>query len=67
VLAEIARRVGATPHAICLAWVLAQGHSVIAIPSARRVEHARDSAAAGDLGLSTTDLAAITSASFDRR
>jgi len=66
-LSEMARRLGATPHAICLAWVLAQGRSVVAIPSARRVEHARDSAAAGDLRLSPADLAAVTQAQFDRR
>jgi aryl-alcohol dehydrogenase-like predicted oxidoreductase len=67
VLTEISRRVGASPHAVCLAWVLAQGRTVIAIPSARRVEHARDSAAAGDLKLSPSDLAGITQAQFDRR
>ena len=66
ILAEIAARVGATPHAVCLAWVLAQGRSVVAIPSARRVDHARDSARAGDLELSPSDLAAINQAAFDR-
>jgi aryl-alcohol dehydrogenase-like predicted oxidoreductase len=65
-LVAIGTRVGATPHAVCLAWVLAQGRSVVAIPSARRVEHARDSAVAADLELSPTDLAAVTHAAFDR-
>lgn len=65
-LIEIGRRVGATPHAVCIAWVLAQGATVIAIPSARRVEHARDSARAGDLELAPADVAAITAAAFDR-
>jgi aryl-alcohol dehydrogenase-like predicted oxidoreductase len=65
-LVEIGRRVGATPHAVCLAWVLAQGPTVIAIPSARRVEHVQDSARAGDLVLSPRDLAAIDQAEFSR-
>jgi aryl-alcohol dehydrogenase-like predicted oxidoreductase len=66
VLSRLAGRLGVTPHAICLAWVLAQGASVIAIPSARRLEHARDSARAGDLRLDPADLTEITGAHFDR-
>jgi aryl-alcohol dehydrogenase-like predicted oxidoreductase len=66
VLGAIGRRLGATPHAVCLAWVLAQGATVIAIPSSRRTEHATDSASAGDLELAAADVAAITAASFDR-
>lgn len=67
VLTALAKELGATPHAICLAWVLGQGGSVIAIPSARRAEHAVDSARAGDLMLSPAALRAITDAEFDRR
>ena len=67
VLAEIGGQVGRTAHAVCLAWVLAQGKTVIAIPSARRVAHTEDSARAGDLALSPDDLARITDAIFDRR
>jgi aryl-alcohol dehydrogenase-like predicted oxidoreductase len=66
VLKAIAGRLGVTVHAACLAWVLAQGSSVIAIPSARKIEHAKDGASAGDLVLSPADLAAITAATFDR-
>jgi aryl-alcohol dehydrogenase-like predicted oxidoreductase len=66
VLKEIGRRVGATPHAVCLAWVLAQGSTVIAIPSARRTEHAVDSSRAAALQLPPADVAAITAATFDR-
>jgi aryl-alcohol dehydrogenase-like predicted oxidoreductase len=66
VLGEIAHRLGATPHTVCLAWVLAQGPTVIAIPSARRVEHAVDSSRAADLKLPPADVAAITAAHFDR-
>jgi aryl-alcohol dehydrogenase-like predicted oxidoreductase len=45
---------------------LAQGETVIAIPSARRVDHAIDSASAAALELAPSDLAAITRAGFDR-
>ncbi len=66
VLAGIARRLGVTAHGVCLAWVLAQGSTVIAIPSARRVEHVEDSARAGDLQLEPADLAAVDAAEFSR-
>ena len=66
VLSEIGRRIGASAHQVCLAWVLAQGPSVIVIPSGRRVEHVLDSASAGRLTLEPADLHAVTGASFDR-
>ena len=66
ILAAIGRRLGVTAHTVCLAWVLAQGPSVIAIPSARRIEHAQASAAAAEVSLKPADLAAITEADFDR-
>jgi aryl-alcohol dehydrogenase-like predicted oxidoreductase len=65
-LRPIASAHGATPHAVVLAWVLAQGPTVIVIPGARTVEHATDSAAAANLVLSPADLAAIDSAEFSR-
>jgi len=65
-LTGIARRLGVTAHSACLAWVIAQGTTVIAIPSARRVEHAMDSARAGDLELGAEDLASIDAAEFSR-
>jgi aryl-alcohol dehydrogenase-like predicted oxidoreductase len=66
VLQPMAARLGATPHALVLAWVLARSPAVLVIPSARSVEHALDSIAAAELSLSDTDLAAITSAHFSR-
>ena len=66
VLQRIARRIGASPHQVCLAWVLGQGEPVIAIPSSRTVEHAVDAAGAGDLRLAPEDLAAIDAAEFSR-
>ena len=66
VLAAMAARRGVTAHQLCLAWVLAQGPSVLAIPSARKTEHAMDSAAAGSLDLGPEELSAISAAPFDR-
>ena len=66
VVAPIAARLGVSAHAVVLAWVLAQGPTVIVIPSARSVEHALDGVAAGDLALAPDDLAAIDGAEFSR-
>jgi aryl-alcohol dehydrogenase-like predicted oxidoreductase len=66
VLQPIARRHGISPHAVVLAWVLAQGDTVIAIPSARAPAHAADSLTATDVQLSAAELAAIDAAEFSR-
>jgi len=66
VLQPMAARLGVTPHALVLAWVLARSPAVIVIPSARRVEHALDSTGAAELALSEADLSAITAAEFSR-
>jgi len=66
VLQPIARRHGISPHAVVLAWVLAQGETVIAIPSARTPAHAADSLTAADVQLSAAELAAIDAAEFSR-
>jgi len=66
VLGPMAKELGVTAHQIVLAWVVGQGRSVIAIPSARKVEHVEDSARAADLALSVADFDAITRADFSR-
>jgi aryl-alcohol dehydrogenase-like predicted oxidoreductase len=66
VLRPMASRLGVTPHALVLAWVLARSSAVIVIPSARTVEHALDSISAANLRLSEADLSAITAAEFSR-
>jgi len=66
VLQPMAARLGVTPHALVLAWVLARSPAVIIIPSARTVEHALDSITAGELHLSEADLSSITTAEFSR-
>ena len=64
VVERIARTHAASPHAVVLAWVLAQGPGVIAIPSARTPEHARDSASASDLLLAPEELRELDEADF---
>jgi aryl-alcohol dehydrogenase-like predicted oxidoreductase len=64
VLKRIADRRKATPHAIVLAWVLAQGGTVIPIPSARTVAHAVDSARASEIELEEEELRDIDQATF---
>jgi len=66
VLQRIAGALGFSPHALVISWVLAQGPTVVAIPSARTEAHVRDSAVAGDLALSDADRWAISEAHFDR-
>jgi aryl-alcohol dehydrogenase-like predicted oxidoreductase len=65
-LSAIGTRTGFTAHAVCIAWVLAQGATVVAIPSARRIPHALDSAGAAGLTLSAEDRSAISGAVFDK-
>jgi aryl-alcohol dehydrogenase-like predicted oxidoreductase len=63
-LHPIAREHGISPHATVIAWVLAQGPSIIPIPGARTVEHAMDSLTAAGVELSPTDLEAIDTSEF---
>jgi aryl-alcohol dehydrogenase-like predicted oxidoreductase len=66
VLQALSARLGASPHAIVIAWLLALGPNIIAIPSARTVEHAQDSATAAELDLSEADVQEINRAAFSR-
>jgi aryl-alcohol dehydrogenase-like predicted oxidoreductase len=66
VLQRLSSDLGFSPHALVLAWVLAQGATVLVIPSARTEAHVRDSATAGALTLSEADRWAISEAHFDR-
>jgi len=67
VLQRLAARYDASPHAVVIAWVLAQGPTVFAIPGARTSEHARDAASAADLKLTAEEQQEIDEAEFDRR
>ena len=66
VVGPLAQRLGVSPHAVVLAWVLSRSPTVLAIPSARTVDHALDSISAADLTISPADLSAIDGAEFSR-
>ena len=66
VLLDIGKKHRASPHAVVIAWVMAQGTSVIPIPGSRTVEHALDALSAANLKLTADDLAAIDKAEFSR-
>lgn len=57
--AEIGAERGVSPQRVCLAWILAQGSHVVAIPGASRPETIADSAAAADLRLTDAELARL--------
>ncbi|AKT42087.1 aldo/keto reductase [Chondromyces crocatus] len=58
-LAALAQRRGLSPHRLVLAWMIAKSPVVIPIPGARREESVRDSAAAGALDLSASEVAEV--------
>ncbi len=60
-LCQVAKKHGVTPAAVALAFVLRQPH-VVAIPKSSRDEHVRANAAAADLELDPSDLAALEAA-----
>jgi aryl-alcohol dehydrogenase-like predicted oxidoreductase len=61
-LRRVAARHGedVTPAQVALAWVLAQGRHVIAVPGTKRKRWAAENAAAAGLSLTPQDLAAIS-------
>ncbi len=64
VLQRIAKAHDASPHAVVIAWVRAQGETVVPIPAARTVEHATDSARAAELTLTAKELQMIDETHF---
>lgn len=64
VLNTVAEQHGHSPHAVALAWLLAQAPNIIPIPAARSVEHALDSLRAIDLALTVEHIEAISAARF---
>jgi aryl-alcohol dehydrogenase-like predicted oxidoreductase len=56
---EVARRHGATPAQVRIAWTLAQGAHVLAIPGTGDPAHLAENVAAGTLRLSAEDLALL--------
>ena len=66
VLEPIARRHGASAHAVAIAWVRAQGPTVIPIPAGRMPEHVRDAMGAGQIELTPEEIELIDRADFSR-
>ena len=66
VVRPIAAARGVSPHAVALAWVLAQGPHVVPIPGTRSVAHLHELLRAAELELSHEELRAIDRADFPR-
>ncbi len=64
VVRAVAQRLGTTPHAAVLAWVMAKSPACIPIPGASRPGSAVASVAAASVNLSLSDIAEIDRASF---
>ncbi len=56
----VARAHGATPAQVRLAWTLAQGSHVLAIPGTGNLAHLAENVAAGALRLTEEDLALLS-------
>jgi aryl-alcohol dehydrogenase-like predicted oxidoreductase len=52
---EVADRIGATPAQTALAWLVAQGPSVVPIPGTKTPKYLADNAAAAEVRLSDAD------------
>ncbi len=61
-LRDVAKRKGATPAQIALAWLLAQKPWIVPIPGTTKVHRLEENLAAADVELTAADLAAIDSA-----
>jgi aryl-alcohol dehydrogenase-like predicted oxidoreductase len=59
-VSEAARRHGASPRQIVLAWLLARSPQMLPIPGSGSAEHAEDNIAAAAIELSPEEVAAIT-------
>lgn len=62
VLDGIARKLGATPAQVALAWVLKRSSVMLPIPGTGKVKHLEENTAAADLVLSDEDFAALDEA-----
>lgn len=61
-LKRIAAARGVTPAQVALAWLLAQGDDIFAIPGTKRLAYLEDNVAAGDIALTQQELAALSDA-----
>ena len=56
---KLAREKGVTPAQLAIAWVLAQGEDIVAIPGTKRRRYLEENVGAADVELTADDLAAI--------
>ncbi len=61
-LRQMAQAKGCTPAQLALAWLLAQGDDIIAIPGTKRIAYLQDNLGALSLSLSPNELAAMAQA-----
>ncbi|HVY32871.1 MAG TPA: aldo/keto reductase, partial [Caulobacteraceae bacterium] len=59
---RIAKRLGATPGQVALAWVLKRSPVMLPIPGTSKVAHLEENVAAAELGLSDEDFKALDKA-----
>jgi pyridoxine 4-dehydrogenase len=57
---DAAARLGASPHQVVLAWLLARSPQIIPIPGSGSADHVEANIAAASLQLSADEVAAIT-------
>ncbi|MDD7939895.1 aldo/keto reductase [Actinomycetospora lutea] len=58
---EVAKRRGATPAQVALAWLLAQGDDVVPIPGTKRRTYLEENLGARDVALDADDVATLSS------
>ncbi|HEX3010200.1 MAG TPA: aldo/keto reductase [Bacteroidales bacterium] len=56
---SLAAEKGCTPAQLALAWVLAQGEDIVAIPGAKRIKHLEENIASESIRLTSEDLQSI--------
>jgi len=59
VLSDVARRLGATPMQVALAWLLHRAHNILLIPGTSSIAHLRENLAAAELDLAEAAVAAL--------
>ncbi len=59
---KVAAEIGCTPAQAALAWVLAQGEGVVAIPGTKRLRYLEENTAAADLTLTPEQVARLSAA-----
>lgn len=56
---DVAERRGCSPAQVALAWVMAQGDTVVPIPGTKRVRHLEENVCAADVCLSEGEMAEL--------